>query len=276
MGEHISNKIVSCYCQYWLLPIFCCYLPCFVVGFLHSFTYYSICFYFVISFPPPGMKLKKETLNNEDKTIRLKTQYDVLLTLLLPSSLFLSVFLIIVLLLVVIIIVIFPPFWFVSLLSVLTSFSPLSGSLSSWLISFRFFVFGSSFSSPGMDFKGKPEKMWTQTAHPQKTVSAWKSVPHTAQAKTPQTLLQKCTRNGPIFNTFISATDPPLFLGVDTCRDPGEGQLWVGVWVGFLVGFSHFWPKLTKSWPRIDPKSTPCKACVRSVLFMRGDGLWLT
>ena len=25
-------------------------------------------------------------------------------------------------------------------------------------------------------------------------------------------------------NTFISATDPPLFLGVDTCRDPGEGQ----------------------------------------------------
>ena len=38
---------------------------------------------------------------------------------------------------------------------------------------------------------------------------------------------------------FISATDPPLFLGLDTCRDPGE--------VGFesvfgrsLVGFSHF------------------------------------
>ena len=25
-------------------------------------------------------------------------------------------------------------------------------------------------------------------------------------------------------NTFISATDPPLFLGVDACRDPGEGQ----------------------------------------------------
>ena len=25
-------------------------------------------------------------------------------------------------------------------------------------------------------------------------------------------------------NTFISATDPPLFLGVDTCRDPGEGR----------------------------------------------------
>ena len=24
------------------------------------------------------------------------------------------------------------------------------------------------------------------------------------------------------FNTFISATDPPLFLGADTCRDPGE------------------------------------------------------
>ena len=23
---------------------------------------------------------------------------------------------------------------------------------------------------------------------------------------------------------FISATDPPLFLGVDACRDPGEGQ----------------------------------------------------
>ena len=26
------------------------------------------------------------------------------------------------------------------------------------------------------------------------------------------------------FNTSISATDPPLFLGVDACRDPGEGQ----------------------------------------------------
>ena len=25
-------------------------------------------------------------------------------------------------------------------------------------------------------------------------------------------------------NTFISATDPPLFLGVDACQDPGEGQ----------------------------------------------------
>ena len=25
-------------------------------------------------------------------------------------------------------------------------------------------------------------------------------------------------------DTLISATDPPLFLGVDTCRDPGEGQ----------------------------------------------------
>ena len=28
----------------------------------------------------------------------------------------------------------------------------------------------------------------------------------------------------PKLNTFISATDPPLFLGVDACRDPGEGQ----------------------------------------------------
>ena len=26
-------------------------------------------------------------------------------------------------------------------------------------------------------------------------------------------------------NTFISATNPPLFLGVDACRDLGEGQL---------------------------------------------------
>ena len=42
-----------------------------------------------------------------------------------------------------------------------------------------------------------------------------------------------------------------------------------------LLGFSHFWPKLTQTWPRIDPKSTPCKVFVRSMLFMRGDGLWL-
>ena len=29
---------------------------------------------------------------------------------------------------------------------------------------------------------------------------------------------------------FISATDPPLFLGVDACRDPGEGRFRVGFW----------------------------------------------
>ena len=29
-------------------------------------------------------------------------------------------------------------------------------------------------------------------------------------------------------NAFISATGPPLFLGVDACRDAGEGQFRVG------------------------------------------------
>ena len=27
-----------------------------------------------------------------------------------------------------------------------------------------------------------------------------------------------------LVNTFTSATDAPLFLGVDACQDPGEGQ----------------------------------------------------
>ena len=47
---------------------------------------------------------------------------------------------------------------------------------------------------------------------------------------------------GDNLNNFISATDPPLFLGVDACRDPGEGQFRVGfrsVFGRILVGFSH-------------------------------------
>ena len=59
-----------------------------------------------------------------------------------------------------------------------------------------------------------------------------------------------------------------------------RGRRLSGSWRGsvlsrFSVGFSHFWPKLTKNWPRIDPKSTPCKVFDQSVLFMRDDGLWL-
>ena len=43
----------------------------------------------------------------------------------------------------------------------------------------------------------------------------------------------------------------------------------------FLVGFVIFKLKLTKNWPNIDPKSTPCKVFDRSVQLIRGDGLWL-
>ena len=92
------------------------------------------------------------------------------------------------------------------------------------------------------------------------------------------TCLDQAIGKTTILNTFISATDPPLFLGVDACRDPGEGQFWIGfrsVFGRVLVGFGHFWPNLSKNWPRIDPKSTLCKVFDQSVLFMRGDGLWL-
>ena len=41
---------------------------------------------------------------------------------------------------------------------------------------------------------------------------------------TPLRRPQSCFCKGDRVNTFSSATDPPLFLGVDTCRDPGEGQ----------------------------------------------------
>ena len=40
-------------------------------------------------------------------------------------------------------------------------------------------------------------------------------------------------------NPFISATDPPLFLGLDTCRDLGEGSVLsrfsVGVWSVLVI-----------------------------------------
>ena len=39
-----------------------------------------------------------------------------------------------------------------------------------------------------------------------------------------QPMLTLSNPQGSGVNTFISATDPPLFLGVDACRDPGEDQ----------------------------------------------------
>ena len=61
------------------------------------------------------------------------------------------------------------------------------------------------------------------------------------------------------FDTFISATHPPLsplFLGVDACPDTGEGQFWVG----FRSDFGRFQSfltksdqKLTKNRPKVDP-----------------------
>ena len=57
-------------------------------------------------------------------------------------------------------------------------------------------------------------------------------------------------------NAFISATDPPLFLGAYACRDPGEGQFWVG-FRRLLVGFRSFLTKndqkLTENRPKVDP-----------------------
>ena len=57
-------------------------------------------------------------------------------------------------------------------------------------------------------------------------------------------------------NTFISATDPPLFLGVDTCRAPGEGQFCVGfrsVFGRFESFLTETDQKLTKNRPKVDP-----------------------
>ena len=73
-----------------------------------------------------------------------------------------------------------------------------------------------------------------------------------------------CGRKRYIINSetqhFYFSHRPPLFLGVDACRDPGEGQFWVGFSVGFwsvfgrvLVGFSHFDQKSTKNRPKVDP-----------------------
>ena len=78
------------------------------------------------------------------------------------------------------------------------------------------------------------------------------------------------TRTTDCVNTFYFSHRPSPLL---------RGRRMLGSWAGsvlcrFSVG--HSWPKLTKNWPRIDPKSTPWKVFDRSVGFMTGDSLWLT
>ena len=68
-------------------------------------------------------------------------------------------------------------------------------------------------------------------------------------------------------NTFISATDPPLFLNVDALSRYRKGS----VLSQSSVACRPFWPKLTKPDLESTEKWTPCKVFGRVVLFQRGD-----
>ena len=98
--------------------------------------------------------------------------------------------------------------------------------------------------------------------------------------KRPQEILRKilhkfheisATQEGFWIDTSISATDPPLFLGVHALSRSWGGS----ILSSFLVCFRSLLSKLTKTYPRIDLRSTPRKLVSRGVLLKRGDGLWL-
>ena len=68
-------------------------------------------------------------------------------------------------------------------------------------------------------------------------------------------------------DVFISATDPPLFLGVDACRDPGGSVL-----SRFSVSFWSVLATFGRNWPKIDQESTKSRPLARCSIG--GWGLW--
>ena len=74
-----------------------------------------------------------------------------------------------------------------------------------------------------------------------------------------------------MIDTFFSATDLPLFLGVDTLsRSSGQS-----ISRRVLVGFLSLFVTLDRKRPRIDLKLTPCKVFGGGVPLKRVEGLWL-
>ena len=78
-----------------------------------------------------------------------------------------------------------------------------------------------------------------------------------------QRLVQDSSRH------FHSSHRPSLFLGLDALSRSWRGSVLSQCLVGFGPPLCHSWPNLTKSWPRVDLKSTSCKVFGRGVLFKR-------